>query len=217
MGLSHEDVNYSMALTVCRLALNPVTGKPRNRRTLGIAIRGALLAELALAGRITGGRAPVANGDSQTDSALADAVHAAISSRRRPVPWRRWYSHTDADVDAATKVLVEAGIWREPDKAAEPSRRGSGIRRQLTFHDAYPDEVSKMTAQVFEATSLLKGSDYRLLIIGVLSVGAGLNGGRPRPRQMLALAKRRLPGALPADIDRKLAAMAAVRSTLKAM
>lgn len=216
MGLSHDDVNFSMALTVCRLALNPVTGKPRNRRHLGIAIRGALLAELALAGRITGDRAPVANGESQTDSALADAVHAAISSRRRPVPWRRWYSHTDADVDAATKVLVEAGIWREPEKAA-PSLRGIGVRRQLTFHDAFPDEVSKLTAQVFEATSLLKGSDYRLLIIGVLSVGAGLNGGRPRPRQMLALAKRRLPGALPADIDRKLAAMAAVRSTLKAM
>jgi hypothetical protein len=203
--VSHDDVNYSMALTVCRLCLNQATGRPASRRKLGIAIRGALLAELALASRIEGEHAPVANGSSDTSAVLADSVHATIAARKRPVAWRRWYSHVDADVAAATRVLLESGVWLADE-------RSSG-----RFHDAHPDEIKKLTAKAFEASSLDHGTDHRDLIIGLLAAGAGLAGARPRPRAMLKKAQRRLPATLPPDTVRRLTAYAAVRSALVAM
>lgn len=206
MTVSHEDVNYSMALAVARLCLDPRTGKPTHKRRMGVAIRGALFTELALAGRIEGAHAPVANGPSDTGAVLADQVHKAISSRSRTPAWRRWYSHTDADVDAATKVLVEAGVWKA---------RTEG--RTTRYEDAFPDEVGRLRDKAFEVTSLGRVPERNMVFVGLLAVGAGMAGGRSRPRAMRAAARKRLLAALPPDVERKITTQAAMMSALSAM
>ena len=201
--MNADDVNHSLGLALARLTLNPATGKLRNQRKVGIGIRGALLAELALAERVMGRHLPTAVGSSHLGAGLADSVHAAVAARG-PIPWRRWFSHVDADVEAATAALIEAGVWV----------RDSANPRVL--HDTDAELVTKQVTRVFELTSLGRSGECSDLVVAMLAVGAGLAGSRPRPRAMLASADRRLLGTLP-DVERRETVTEVVRAALKAM
>src|SRR4051812_13127207 len=99
-----------LALAVCRLSW-AAPGRVRHPHQVGIAVRAALFAELARAGRVVGRLRPEAVGESDTGNPLTDALHRAVASRR-PALWTRWYSHVDADRQAATEALVASGRWR---------------------------------------------------------------------------------------------------------
>jgi hypothetical protein len=160
----------------------------RHRGHAGIAIRAALFAELLFDGRLAGEKRPVPIGPSETGDPLADAVHRAVSARGA-LPWKRWFSHVGADVDAAGAQLQRTGAWR------------AGAARGV-FVDNDPTLTSAQAAQVTELLALAQASPQTILEAGagtldaavaLLAVGAGLLGARPRPK----LALRRMDSLLP--------------------
>jgi|GEM_PF-2593874 hypothetical protein len=193
----------SLALTVCRLGLDPVSGRIPNARQLGVAIRTALFVGLIRQGRVIGTRVPQAIGPSDTEDRLGDAVHRAIAARR-PTPWRRWFSHTDADLSAATEALVSLGFW-QPVTA----------RR---FHERQPRIVTaqaELVKELVEATQ--RPQSVEEAVLALLVVGAGRQGSRPRPRQQLGAMTGLLgPLLLPDDPGRAVVSTA-VRAGLTAM
>jgi hypothetical protein len=165
------DLGEPLALTVCRLALNPDTGRIAHKKQVGIAIRGALFAELALDGRISGERMPAAIGPSETGHKLADSVHRAVAGRGVKL-WRRWFSHVGADLEAATNELVRLGMWR-----SEGGSRYADLEPELTAMQA--DRVPEVLSGRVGVSSIEE------VVVAVLAGGAGLRGGRPRPRARL--------------------------------
>jgi hypothetical protein len=195
----------SLGLTVCRLGLDPGTGRIRNRAQVGIAIRGALFVELALSDRLTGAKSPRAIGESLAGGGLADSVHASVAARGL-TPWKRWFSHTGADVDAAVSALVEAGSWR----SERPGR--------------YIDNQAELTAAQAEQVNLLLISSAMVLpgevedaVVALLAGGAGLLGGGARPRTQLTQLDRLLVPRLPAAESQRQPIQSAVRHSLRAM
>ena len=157
-----------IGLAVCRLGLNAGSGRIQHPVQLGIAIRGALFAELVLDGRLRGSRVPTVAGPSDTGNKLADSVHRAVSSRR-PTPWKRWYSHVRADLEAATAALVSGGVWRD---------EGSG-----RFIDTDPELANGQAAGIAELLRLsVPPAEDEDAVVALLVGGAGPLGGRPRPR-----------------------------------
>jgi hypothetical protein len=202
---SDVDRVESLGLTVCRLGLDPDSGRIRNRVQVGMAIRGALFVELALSDRLTGAKAPRAIGESGTGGGLADAVHAAVADRRL-TRWKRWFSHTGADVDAAVSALVNAGSWR----SERPGR--------------YIDNQAELTAAQAEQVNLLLISSAMVVpggvedaVVALLAGGAGLFGGRARPRTQLTQLDRLLVPRLPAAESQRQPIQSAVRHSLRAM
>ena len=193
----------SLGLTVCRLGLDPASGRIRHRSQLGAAIRGALFVELVLEGRLSGNRLPRAIGESQTGQRLPDAVHAAIVGRG-PTPWKRWFSHVGADVDAAVRTLVESGVW-----SLDKPRRYLDVQADLTSTQA-------VRVTEFLATTRAPG-ELEDAVVALLVGGAGVAGRRPRPRAQLMRLDRVLTPLLPADSGQGTAIRAAVRGALKAM
>lgn len=134
-----------LGITVCRLSLDPARGRIRHQLQVGIAIRAAMFTELTLAGRLVGRRWPEAIGEASTGSPLLDSVHAAVANRR-PTPWKRWFSHVDADREAATAQLLESGRWRAEGRRLVDTDAGSTIVeqqrvRQLVALDKPPDDL----------------------------------------------------------------------------
>jgi hypothetical protein len=204
-GTREPDPTNSMGITVCRLAIEPRSGRLRHRNRVGIAVRGALFAELALSRRLSGERLPKAIGDSDSTGELADSLHRAVA-QRSATSFKRWFSHTGADVDAAVRALQLHGLV---------SRDGAA-----RLQDADPGLATEQTLRI---TELLAGSTTsdsvaaEDAVVALLATGAGIAGGRPRPRLALGRLDQLLP-PLPAEMDgTRATARAAVRHSLIAI
>jgi hypothetical protein len=162
-----------LALTVCRLALGP-RGRLLHPHQAGIAVRAALFSELGRTGRVVGRLRPEAIGESDTGSPLADALHRAVANRR-PALWKRWFSHVDADRQAATDGLIAAGRWRADGRRLVDADPGSTLLQQQRVLELLSTKQAPGTL------------DLALLVLLVGGHGAGL--GRPAPRRSRKLAK----------------------------
>lgn len=163
-----------LALAVCRLSLNPARGRLRHPHHVGIAVRAALFTELAGAGRLVGVHHPQVVGESDTGNPLPDALHRAVASRK-PAAWRRWYNHVEADRQAATDALIEAGRWRSED-------------RQLV--DLDPASTVLQQQRVAELLAAKQPPDTReLALLVLLAGGHGAGQLRPAPRLSRRLVK----------------------------
>jgi hypothetical protein len=193
----------SLAIAICRLGLDPASGRLRRRTHLGIAIRAGLFAELAIDGRLAGGRAPHAIGPSETGAGMSDSLHRAVAGRR-PTQWRRWFGHVGADVDAATQSLVDAGVWH-------PEAGG--------FVDADADRILAQSVRIEQFLTLAPAGTATAsapvadIVLALLVGGAGVQGARPRPRAQL----RQLPGLLPESEPHLEVLRATARSALIVM
>jgi hypothetical protein len=163
-----------LALEVCRLALNPVSGRIRHPHQVGIAVRAALFTDLAASGRLVGVRWPQVVGESDTGSPLADALHRAVAGRR-PTLWRRWYGHVDADRNAATAALIADGRWRSEARRLVDADAGSLVLRQQRV-------IEQLTVR--QAPDSL---EQALLVL--LAGGHGAGAGRPAPRRSRRVAQ----------------------------
>lgn len=172
----------ALGIEVCRLSLDLGRSRIRYRRQVGIAIRAAVFVELALAGRIAGRNWPEAVGDSDTGSPMADAVHRAVAGRKRPVSWRRWFNHVDADREAATNRLVEAGVWKRDGNRLVDQTNGRTLIDQQRVQQAAAKDASPP-------------DDVRDAVLVLLLLAAGVTG-RPMPRRARKLARAWLPPML---------------------
>ncbi|MCW2540726.1 MAG: hypothetical protein JWN95_2451 [Frankiales bacterium] len=178
----------SMALTVCRLLRSP-EARIRHGSYAGIAIRAALFAELVLDQRLSGVkapkvRAPLPEAEPDLGRSLPDAVYRAVAANAAK-PWRRWYGHVGADLQAAVAELVRSGTWEETSpqryRDIDPelvAAQLDGVRQVLARPPAAGGSASLATEDVLVA-----------LLVG----GAGPAGERPRPRAQL----RRVDAMLP--------------------
>jgi hypothetical protein len=160
------------------LAVDPETGRLRNRRALTIGVRGALLAELALDGCLvagTGGRHGVpriTDADPPADRILA-TLRTAV--RDHPgIAWRRWFTHVSADREAVAGVLVEQGVL-------EPT--GSRLLSGTTYRHCDPGTALALVGRTFDVTEGRRPPDSaEEAIRAVLATVCGALSGRPRPR-----------------------------------
>jgi hypothetical protein len=172
-----ESNSEPLGVTVCRLSLDPARGRIRHPHQVGIAIRAGMFVELALAGRLVGRAWPEAVGESDTGANLLDAVHTAVAGRR-PTRWKRWYSHVDADRNAAVKALVETGRWKLEGRRIVDADPGSTVVDQQSIRAV-----------------LLRGEPPTELADTLLTLLVGGCGGvdRPAPRRTRKLARVWLP------------------------
>ena len=191
---------YSLGLTVCRLALDQTSGRIRHPGRVGIAIRGALFAELALAGRVTGFRSPRAIGESELTGEPADSLHRAIAERRSH-QFKRWFSYTKVDVEAALRALARHELIVATDNGG--------------WRDTEPGLVAEQILKVSDLTQL-EALSTEEAVVALLATAAGLAGGRPRPRAALAAAGRLLPPTSALD-ERQVTTRGAVLGSLRAI
>jgi hypothetical protein len=201
-GLPRDTDTEQLALTVCRLALNPARGRVRNPHQVGIAVRAALFTDLAASGRLVGVRWPEPVGESDTGSPLADALHRAVAGRR-PTPWRRWYGHVDADRQAATAALIAHGRWRSEESRLVDADAGSTVLQQ------------QRVVELLAARQAPESLEQALLVL--LAGGHGAGATRPGPRRSRRLAKSWLEPHLRAAGHGGDATVAAVHAALVAM
>ncbi|MGX7680702.1 GPP34 family phosphoprotein [Jatrophihabitans sp. DSM 45814] len=192
------EASESLALTVCRLTLETESGRIRHQTHAGVAIRAALFVELLMDERLAGAARPVAVGPSETGNKLADSVHRAVATRGA-LPWKRWFGHVQADLDAATHRLIESGQWVRPGGAVD-GRTRNGAR----FLDAYPALTATQTGGVAGLLSSAQTTNSAAFAVQVgtanaavalLATGAGPAGERPRPKVALS----RLDSLLPSE------------------
>ncbi len=221
-----------LALAVCRLSLNS-RGRLLHPHQVGIAIRAALFTELGRTGRLVGRVRPEAIGESNTGRPLADALHRAVASRR-PALWKRWFSHVDADRQAATEALIAAGRWRaeghrlvdaDPASTVLQQQRvtellatkqvpeASGVTSLLRLADNRPEQPP--LAELLTTSQAPQTLDLTLLVLLAGGHGAGL--GRPAPRRSRRLAKEWLEPHLRTAGHGGDATLAAVHYALTAM
>ncbi|HEX2903900.1 MAG TPA: GPP34 family phosphoprotein [Jatrophihabitans sp.] len=177
-----RDGTQSLGVELCRLSLDLGRQRIRHRRQVGIAIRAALFAELALAGRIAGRDWPEAIGDSETGDPMPDSVHRAVAGRKRPIGWRHWFNHVDADRQAATERLVQAGTWTMSGSRIIDNTSGRTLLDQQRVHNA-AERGSAAPEDVHDA-----------ILVLLLMASGGL--GKPMPRRARKLARSWLPPML---------------------
>ena len=170
-----------LGVTICRLSLDPVRGRIRHPLQVGIAIRAGMFAELTLAGRVIGRNWPEAVGESITGNPLPDAVHRAVANRG-PVNWRRWYSHVQADRQAAVDYLVKSGRWQlDGKRIVDPQAAETVLEQQEVMRTINTGETPP---------------DLHTMVVRLLVAGAG-GAGRPAPRRSWRLFKAWMPALLP--------------------
>lgn len=199
-GLSSD--TEQLALAVCRLALNPASGRVRHPHQVGIAVRAALFTDLTTSGRLVGVRWPQPVGESDTGSQLADALHRAVAGRR-PTPWRRWYGHVDADRKAATAALIADGRWRSEASRLVDADAGATVLQQ--------QRVVELLAARQAPDSLAQ------VLLVLLAGGHGAGAARPGPRRSRRLATSWLEPHLRSAGHGGDATVAAVNAALVAM
>jgi Golgi phosphoprotein 3 GPP34 len=209
----------SLALTIFRLSLTS-DGRLPHRTHAGIAVRGGLFAELILADRVSGDRIPRTAGAADSGDRLADSVFRAVDGRR-PTSWKRWFSHTRPDAAAAEEELLRRAVL---------IRDGSG-----RLVDGLADITAKQAARVGQLLEIARSSPTAAAlatrvpvaaddaIVALLVTGAGLLGGRPRPRSALGQLAKLLPALTAAEAggpepeQQREALRAAVKYSLIAM
>lgn len=170
-----------LGVAICRLSLDPVRGRIRHPLQAGIAIRAGMFAELTLAGRVIGRQFPQAVGESRTGNPLPDAVHRAVANRR-PTQWRRWFSHVQADRQAAIDYLVKSGRWQlDGKRIVDPQAAETVLEQQEVLRSIHAGEAP---------------DDVETMMVRLLAAAAG-SGGRPAPARSWRLAKVWLPQVLP--------------------
>jgi hypothetical protein len=163
-----------LALAVCRLSWQ-APGRVRHPYHVGIAVRAALFTELARTGRLVGRIRPEAIGESDTGNPLTDALHRAVAGRS-PALWKRWYSHVDADRQAATDALLATGRWQLDG-------------RRLVDVDAATTALQQRQVEELLAARQVPDTLDRVLLV-LLAGGHGAAGARPAPRRSRRLAKK---------------------------
>ncbi len=171
----------SLGLVVCRLALDPTSGRIRHRTEVGIAIRAALFNQLLLQGRLTGGRWPEPVGESTSGDRLGDSVHRAVSERRTLL-WKRWFNHVAADVEAATTELVRLELWRPRPGGGFVDAEPGLILEQATRIQSLISHTPGGTGGGFDAASSTAAEAIADAAVALLATGAGPLGGRPQPK-----------------------------------
>lgn len=188
-----------LGVAICRLSLDPVRGRIRHPLQAGIAIRAGMFAELTLAGRVIGRQFPQAVGESRTGNPLPDAVHRAVANRR-PTQWRRWFSHVQADRQAAIDYLVNSGRWQlDGKRIVDPQAAETVLEQQEVLRSIHAGELP---------------DDVETMMVRLLAAAAG-SGGRPAPVRSWRLAKAWLPQVLPEGANH--AAYFATRAGLRAI
>ncbi|MHA3700985.1 GPP34 family phosphoprotein [Jatrophihabitans sp. YIM 134969] len=149
------------------------TGELVTRRGLAVCLRGALLADLALAGALADtGFGPTPTGESPPDDRILAAVHRTVQARPS-VAWRRWFRHVDVDLAALADELVELDRWTETSRGM--------TRRVVLDRDAGGAVVLGRRARAVGLGSEPAAS-AREAVLGVLVASwTGAHGeGRPR-------------------------------------
>jgi len=159
-----------IATDLLRMARNPVSGRLRHQASLEVAIRAALLAEMALNGQVVDQvNAPSVVSDEPTGDRIVDAIRRAVEQRPN-VMWLRWFRHVRVDRKALCAELVESGRW-EP----RPGWRAA-------FTDAKPDEALVLGFETNRVATYDRApADAREAVLAVLAVACGATGTRPRP------------------------------------
>lgn len=159
-----------IATDLLRVARSPATGRIRHPAALDPALRGALLADLALGGRIVDrGNAPSVASAEPTGDRILDAVRVAIE-RRNGVTWRRWFRHVSGDRRALSKELVRDGRWQ------------ARSRWRASYSDTDPDAALALALELERVTRLQRApADPREAVLAVLAACCGATGARPRP------------------------------------
>jgi hypothetical protein len=236
----------AIGLTICRLSLDTSHGAVRHRTQVGIAIRAGLFVDLTLAGRLRGDRWPspvdsygaaVDGTDGATDPEGEDTAHAPMTEsllqavlQRGPTNWKRWYSHTGADVDGAVRALTRDGRFRadpagrlshdEPDRIAELILRVTAVMEAAPAGGPIGGRLGPLaTPGVREAPST--GVNLADAAVALLATAAGMAGQRPHPRQALARLNGLLPNSpaafpMPFDVAGRPTAAQTVRAAVRA-
>jgi Golgi phosphoprotein 3 (GPP34) len=160
-----------IATDLLRMARNPVSGRLRHQASLEVAVRAALLAEMALNGQVIDQvNAPTLVGDDEpTGDRIVDAIRRAVEQRPN-VMRLRWFRHVRVDRRALCAELVESGRW-EP----QPGWR-------TAFTDAKPDEALALGFETKRVANYERApADAREAVLAVLAVACGATGARPRP------------------------------------
>lgn len=163
-----------LATQLLLIARDPHTGRLRKPRNLDIGLRAALLADLALQGRITEqARGPVLVVPGESGDRILDAVARTVQ-RRPDVHWWRWFRHVRDDRTALVGELLDSGRW---------VRRTGGLRA------AYDDADDTSSAALAYATmrvaeKQVQPADARQAFLASLTVMTGALTGRPRPRAL---------------------------------
>jgi hypothetical protein len=159
-----------IAVDLLRMARDPATGRIRHRGALDISLRAALLAELALNGKIVDEiNAPALTSGEPTGDRIFDAILRTVQERPN-VTWRRWFRHVRVDREALCAELIEAGRW-------EPSRSW-----HAAFSDAKPEEAQAIAFEIQRIARFERAPrDSREAVLTLLAIASGAVGRRPRP------------------------------------
>lgn len=159
-----------MATVLLRVARNPVSGRLRHSGSLDVALRAALLADLALAGQIGDWQnTPAVIGHEPTGDRFLEAVRDAVQSRPG-VTWIRWFRHVGTDRTALRNELVRTGLWR----------RRPGTR--LSYTDSEPNAVLALRVELDRVASNARAPvDTREATLAALAAICGATGHWPRP------------------------------------
>jgi Golgi phosphoprotein 3 (GPP34) len=159
-----------IAVDLLRMARDPATGRIRHRNALDISLRAALLAELALNGKIVDEiNAPVLTSGEPTGDRIFDAILRTVQERPN-VTWRRWFRHVRVDREALCAELIEAGRW-------EPSRSW-----HAAFSDTKPEEAQAIAFEIQRIARFERAPrDSREAVLTLLAIASGAVGRRPRP------------------------------------
>ncbi|MFH8345883.1 GPP34 family phosphoprotein [Streptomyces sp. NPDC018045] len=155
------------------LALDPVRGKPLNDPShLRYALAGAALAELELAGRVTGGRggrivvgSPLPLGDLVLDTALATLP---VSGKDGEVKVRRWVRTAARGIDEVCRQRLEQrgairresrralGLFRYERLAAGPADLAGPVRARFkgALATGFADPHDRVLAALVSASHL---------------------------------------------------------------
>ena len=159
-----------IATDLLRMARNPVSGRLRHESSLEVALRAALLAEMALNGQVVDQlNSPSLVGDEPTGDRIVDAIRRAVGQRPNVI-WLRWFRHVRVDRKALCAELVDSGRWE-----ARPGWR-------TAFTDAKPDEALVLGFETNRVATYDRApADAREAVLAVLAVACGATGARPRP------------------------------------
>lgn len=169
-----EEPRPRLATQLLLLARNPDTGRLRKPRNLDIGLRAALLADLALQGRIAEqARGPILVAPGDTGDRILDAVARTVG-QRPDVHWWRWFRHVRDDRTALVDELLASGRW---------VRRGGGVRPAYDDTDAVASAALAHTIGRVVDKQVQPG-DARQAFLASLTVMTGALTGRPRPRAL---------------------------------
>ncbi|WP_242583798.1 GPP34 family phosphoprotein [Streptomyces sp. MST-110588] len=174
MAVKEQDGGITLCEELMLLSLDDATGVAKERQKTEHAIAGAVLVELALAGRveIIGEKAPkvFVRGRSPMGIPVLDAALAEITARVRPRKAQEWVSHLSKDAAVATRQsLLDRGLVREERKKV------LGLFPVERFPEADGSVEVEMRARLTRV--VLEGAepDARTAALAVLVQGAGLH------------------------------------------